>query len=158
MQIYSLWLSINQWTYHNKFKARWEALRVEYQPSSSTDLKQFKEQISKLTKEGKGGFDEFRAEFHRLHAEITATGVPDAISNRELNEIVRDGIKNKLIWMNICDRIYAVDPYAPWEVTFQVVANALSTYRQKDIDPYADIVIDDESTAITQSTTTTLSS
>ena len=40
--------------------------------------------------------------------------------------------------MNICDRIYAVDPYAPWEVTFQAVANALTTYHQKDIDRYAE--------------------
>ena len=130
--------SVTQWTYREKFNACWEALRIEFQPSTSTDLKQLKEQISKLTDEGKGGFDGFRAEFHLLHAEITATGIPDAISKRELNEIVRDGIKNKLIWMNICDRIYAVDPYAPWEETFQAVANALTTYRQKDIDPYAE--------------------
>ena len=131
-------LPITQWTYRKRFNACWEALRAEYQPSSSTDLKQLKEQISQLTDEGKGGFDHFRAEFHRLHSEITATGVPDAITDRELNEIVRDGIKNKLIWMNICDRIYTADPYAPWETTFRAVANALTSYRQKDIDPYAE--------------------
>ena len=132
------YLTKKQWTYLRKFNACWEALRVEYQPSTSTDLKQLKEQISKLTDEGKGGFDGFRAEFHRLHAEITATGVQDAITARELNEIVRDGIKNKLIWMNICDRIYTADPNAPWEATFQAISNALTSYRQKDIDPYAE--------------------
>ena len=131
-------LPITQWTYRKRFNACWEALRVEYQPSSSTDLKQLKEQISRLTDEGKGGFEHFRAEFHRLHSEITATGIPDAITDRELNEIVRDGIKNKVIWMNICDRIYSADPYAPWETTFSAVANALTSYRQKDIDPYAE--------------------
>ena len=132
-------LPLSKWTYRKKFNACWEALRVEYQPSTSTDLKQLKEQISKLTDEGKGGFDHFRAEFHRLHAEIMATGVSDAITDRELNEIVRDGIKNKLIWMNICDRIYSADTNAPWEATFQAVANALTSYRQKDIDPYAEV-------------------
>ena len=129
---------LTQWTYRRKFSSCWDALRLEYQPSSSTDLKQLKEQISKLTDEGRGGFDEFRAEFHRLHAEITATGVHDAITTRELNEIVRDGIKNKVIWMNVCHSIYSSDPNAPWETTFQAVATALTSYRQKDIDPYAE--------------------
>ena len=31
-----------------------------------------------------GGFDQFKAEFHRLHTEILATGVADAITPREL--------------------------------------------------------------------------
>ena len=45
-----------------------------------------------------GGFDHFKSEFHRLHTEILATQVPDAITPRELNGIVREKIRNPTVW------------------------------------------------------------
>ena len=124
------------WTYRQKFEACWEALREEFQPSNATDVSALREQIFKLTDEGPGGFDTFRAEFHRLMTEILATGTPDSITTRELNSIVRDGIKNQTIWQMVCHRIYDDDQYAPWERTFDAVSRALTSYRLKGIDPY----------------------
>ena len=127
-----------EWTYQRRFLACWEALRIEYQPSTSVDLKQLRDQIYKLTDEGPGGFENFRSEFHRLHTEITATGVVEAITNRELNEIVRDGIKNQFVWVNICYDIYKDNPNSPWQATLEAVSTALTSYRQKGFDPYAE--------------------
>ena len=67
------------WTYERKFRACWEALRAEYQPSTAVDLSQLRDQIFALTDQGPGGFDTFRSEFHRLHAEIVATRVQDGL-------------------------------------------------------------------------------
>ena len=54
-------------------------------------------QIFALDDQGPGGFDTFRSEFHRLHAVNLATRVPDAILPRELNGIVKGGIKNQTV-------------------------------------------------------------
>ena len=101
-------------------------------------MKQLRDQIYKLSDEGPGGFENFRSEFHRLHTEITATGVVEAITNRELNEIVRDGIKNQLVWLNVCYNIYKDNPNSPWQATFEAVSTALTSYRQKGFDSYAE--------------------
>ena len=97
---------------------------MEFQPSNATDLSALREQIFKLTDEGPGGFDTFRAEFHRLMTEILATGAEDAITPRELNGIVREGIKNPTIWTLVCHQIYANDQNAPWDVTFEAISRA----------------------------------
>ena len=131
-------VQIANWTYRRRFEACWEALRNEYQPSTVVDLKQLKDQISKLTDEGQGGFEQFQSEFHRLHAEIMATGVDDAVTERELNEIVRDGIKNHFVWVNVCYNLYRDNPNAPWRDTFTAVATALTSFRQKGFDPYCE--------------------
>ena len=95
-------IPIEQWSYQLKFQAAWEALRVEYQPSTVVDLSQLKDQIMSLSDQVPGGFDQFKSEFHRLHTEILATQVPDAITHRELNGIVREGIKNPTVWALLC--------------------------------------------------------
>ena len=51
-----------------------------------------------------------------------ATGVDDAVTERELNEIVRDGIKNHFVWVNVCYNLYRDNPNAPWRDTFTAVA------------------------------------
>ena len=89
------------WTYMLKFRAAWEALRLEYQPSTVVDVSQLKEQIMSLNDQIPGGFDQFKAEFHRLHTEILATGVADAITPRELNGVVRERIRNPTVWMMV---------------------------------------------------------
>ena len=81
-----------------KFNAAWEALRQEYQPSTAVDVSQLKQQIRALNDQIPGGFDQFKSEFHRLHTEILATQVPNAITPNELNAIVRQGIKNPAVW------------------------------------------------------------
>ena len=121
--------SAPEWTYQRHFLACWEA---------SVDLKQLRDQIYKLTDEGPGGFENFRSEFHRLHTEITATGVVEAITNRELNVMNRDGIKNQFVWVNICYDIYKDNPNSPWQATLEEVSTALTSYRQKGFDPYAE--------------------
>ena len=126
------------WTYRRRFLSCWEALTKEYKPTSSVDLRLLRDQIHKLTDDGPGGFETFRSEFHRLHTEIMATGVADAITARELNEIVRDGIKNQFIWVSICYNIYKNDSNAPWQNTFEAISTALTSYRQKGFDPYAE--------------------
>ena len=131
-------LPVEQWTYQRKFEAAWEALRAEYQPSSAVDLSQLREQIFALNDQGPGGFDTFRSEFHRLHAEILATRVPDAILPRELNGIVREGLKNQTVWGLVGYRLYEADPNAPWERTFDAVANLLTSFRSKGMDPYGE--------------------
>ena len=133
-----LGVPVEQWTYQMKFEAAWEALRLEYQPSTAVDLSQLREQIFALNDQGPGGFDTFRSEFHRLHAEILATRVPDAILPRELNGIVREGIKNQTVWGLIGYRLYEADPNAPWERTFEAVANLLTSFRSKGMDPYGE--------------------
>ena len=65
---------VDQWTNQLKFQAAWEALRLEYQPSTVVDLSQLKDQIRALNDQGPGGFDNFKSEFLRLHTEILATG------------------------------------------------------------------------------------
>ena len=85
-----------------------------------------------------GGFDQFKSEFHRLHIEILATQVPDAITPRELNGIVREGIKNPTVWALLCHSIYSEDPNAPWEATFGAISKLLTSFRQKGIDPYGE--------------------
>ena len=131
-------VQLANWTYRRRFEACWEALKIEYQPSTSVDLKQLKYQLSKLTEEGQGGFENFQSEFHRLHAEIMATGADDAVTERELNDIVRDGIKNHFVWVNICYNLYKDNPNAPWRETFTAVATALTSFRQKGFDPYGE--------------------
>ena len=132
-------VAVVDWTFRRRFEAGWQALKDEFQPSTSVDLKQIRDQISKLDDQGPGGFEAFQSEFHRLHAEILATGVRDAITDRELNEIVRDGMKNPFIWANVCYPIYKDrDNQAPWRDTFTAVANALTSFRQKGFDPYAE--------------------
>ena len=131
-------VQLANWTYRRRFEACWEALKIEYQPSTSVDLKQLKDQLSKLTDEGQGGFENFQSEFHRLHAEIMATGVDDAVTERELNDIVRDGIKNHFVWVNVCYNLYKDNPNAPWRETFTAVATALTSFRQKGFDPYGE--------------------
>ena len=131
-------LPIEEWTYQRKFEASWEALRAEYQPSTAVDLSQLRDQIFALNDEGPGGFDRFRADFHRLHTEILATRVPDAIQPRELNGIVRDGIRNPTIWALVCHNLYREDPNAPWEQTFEAISALLTSFRQKGMDPYGE--------------------
>ena len=126
------------WTYMLKFRAAWEALRLEYQPSTVVDVSQLKEQIMSLSDQMPGGFDQFKAEFHRLHTEILATGVADAITPRELNGVVREGIRNPTVWMMVCHPIYSQDPNAPWEATFDAISKLMTSYRQKGIDPYGE--------------------
>ena len=129
---------IEEWTYQRKFEASWEALRAEYQPSTAVDLSQLRDQIFDLNDEGPGGFDAFRAEFHRLHTEILATRVPDAITPRELNGIVREGIRNPTVWALVGHGIYSRDQNAPWEETFEAISNLLTSFRQKGMDPYGE--------------------
>ena len=69
-------IPIEQWSYQLKFQAAWEALRVEYQPSTVVDLSQLKDQIMSLSDQVPGGFDQFKSEFHRLHTESLATQSP----------------------------------------------------------------------------------
>ena len=129
---------VDQWSYQLKFQAAWEALRLEYQPSTVVDLSQLKDQIMALNDQMPGGFDQFKSEFHRLHTEILATQVPDAITPRELNGIVREGIRNPMVWQFVGHDIYSEDPNAPWEATFEAVSKLLTSYRQKGIDPYGE--------------------
>ena len=129
---------LSEWTYQLRFEACWKALKDEYQPSTAIDLKQLKDQISKLNDQGPGGFEAFKSEFHRIHAEIMATGVADAVTERELNEIVGEGIKNQFVWVNICYNLYRNDPNAPWANTFEAVTTALTSFRQKGFDPYGE--------------------
>ena len=124
------------WTYERKFRACWEALRVEYQPSTAVDLSQLREQIFALNDQLPGGFDTFRAEFHRLHAEIVATRVPNGIRDEELNEIVRQGLRNPMVWAFVGFNIYSANPNAPWPATFEAVSTFLTSFRQKGMDPY----------------------
>ena len=131
-------LPLDQWSYQLKFEAAWEALRLEYQPSTVTDLSLLKEQIMALNDQIPGGFDQFKSEFHRLHTEILATNVPDAITPRELNGIVREGIKNPTVWAFVCHDIYRADPNAPWERTFEDISALLTSFRLKGIDPYGE--------------------
>ena len=131
-------ISEGDWIYEIKFRACWEALRDEYQPSTAVDLSQLREQIFALTDQLPGGFDTFRSEFHRLHAEIMATRVPNAIREEELNGIVREGLKNPTVWAFVGFSIYSANPYAPWQTTFEAVSTFLTSFRQKGIDPYAD--------------------
>ena len=131
-------LPLEQWTYQMKFQAAWEALRLEYQPSTVVDLSQLKDQIRSLSDQVPGGFDHFKSEFLRLHTEILATGVPDAITARELNGIAREGLKNPIVWQMVGHQIYSVDDNAPWERTFDEVSKLLTSYRQKGIDPYGE--------------------
>ena len=126
------------WTYRRRIEACWQALKNEYQPSTSVDLRQLKDQINKLDDSGPGGFETFQSEFHRLHAEIMATGVADAVTERELNGIVRDGIKNPFIWINVAYNLYKDNDNAPWRATFAAVSTALTSFRQKGFDPYAE--------------------
>ena len=70
---------VEQWSYQLKFQATWETLRLEYQPSTVVDLSQLKDQIMALNDQMPRDFDQFKSEFHRLHIEILATQVPDAI-------------------------------------------------------------------------------
>ena len=131
-------VALADWTYQRAFEASWEALKTEYQPSTSVDLRQLKDQINKLDDSGPGGFEAFQSEFHRLHAEIMATGVADAVTERELNSIVRDGIKNPFIWINIAFNLYKNNDNAPWRATFAAVSTALTSFRQKGFDPYVE--------------------
>ena len=55
-----------------KFQAAWEALRLEYQPSTVVDLSQLKDRIRALNDQGPGGFDHFKSEFLHLHTEYLA--------------------------------------------------------------------------------------
>ena len=113
-------------------------MRAEYQPSTAVDLSQLRDQIFALNDEGPGGFDQFRADFHRLHTEILATRVPDAIQPRELNGIVRDGVRNPTVWALVCHNIYRDDPNASWEQTFEAISALLTSFRQKGMDPYGE--------------------
>ena len=122
-------LPFEQWTYQLKFEAAWEALRLEYQPSTVTDLSLLKEQIMGLNDQTPDGFDQFKSEFHRLHTEILATNVPDAITPRELNGIVREGIKNPTVWAFACHDTYRNNPNAPWEQTFEDISALLTSFR-----------------------------
>ena len=131
-------LPVEQWTNQLKFQAAWEALRLEYQPSTVVDLSQLKDQIRALNDQGPGGFDHFKSEFLRLHTEILATGVANAITPRELNGIVREGIQNPTVWQMVGYRIYSENEDAPWERTFDEVSKLLTSYRQKGIDPYGE--------------------
>ena len=67
-----------------------------------------------------------------------ATGVADAVTERELNGIVRDGIKNPFIWINIAFHLYKDNDNAPWRDTFAAVSTALTSFRQKGFDPYVE--------------------
>ena len=67
-----------------------------------------------------------------------ATGVADAVTERELNGIVRDGIKNPFIWINVAYNLYKDNDNAPWRATFAAVSTALTSFRQKGFDPYAE--------------------
>ena len=129
---------IAQWTYQLKFQAAWEALRLEYQPSTVVDLSQLKDQIRALNDQCPGGFDQFKSDFLRLHTEILATGVANAITPRELNGIVREGLRNPTVWQMVGFRIYSENEDAPWERTFDEVSKLLTSYRQKGIDPYGE--------------------
>ena len=128
----------DDWNFERKFRACWEALRAEYQPSTAVDLSQLRDQIFALNDQIPGGFDAFRSEFHRLHAEIVATRVPDGIREAELNGIVRDGLKNRMVWALIGFNIYNNNPNAPWARTFEAVSSMLTSFRLKGIDPYDD--------------------
>ena len=101
-------------------------------------LSQLRDQIFALNDQFPGGFDAFRSEFHRLHAEIVATRVPDGIPEAELNGIVRDGLKNRMVWALIGFNIYNNNPNAPWAQTFEAVSSMLTSFRIKGIDPYDD--------------------
>ena len=46
-----------QWSYQLKFPAAWEALQLEYQPSTVVDLSQLKDQILSLNDQMPRGFD-----------------------------------------------------------------------------------------------------
>ena len=96
-----------EWTYQRKFEDCWEALRVEYQPSTAVDLSQLRDQIFALNDEGPGGFYQFQSDFHRLHTEIMATGGPGAIESRELNGIVRENLFSSHLPISFHTRPYA---------------------------------------------------
>ena len=102
------------------------------------DLSLLKNQIRSLTFQIRGGFDRFKSEFLRLNTEIMATRVADAITPRELNNIVREGIKNPMVCTHVAYRIYSDGANAPWEATFEAVSKFLFFHRQKGIDPYGE--------------------
>ena len=129
---------VEQWTYRLKFYAAWEALRAEYQPSTAIDVSELKQQIMALNDQIPGGFDQFKSEFHRLHTEILATRVQNAITPNELNTIVRQGIKNPTVWGFVGYRIYDANPDLPWQEAFDSISAFLTSFRQKGMDPYGE--------------------
>lgn len=131
-------IPVDQWTYRLKFNAAWEALRQEYQPSTAVDVSQLKQQIMALNDQIPGGFDQFKSEFHRLHTEILATQVPNAITPNELNAIVRQGIKNPAVWGFVGYRIYDANPDLNWQDAFDAISSFLTSFRQKGMDPYGE--------------------
>ena len=44
---------------------------------------------------------------------------------RELNGIVREGIRNPTVWQFVGHDIYSEDPNAPWEANFEAVSKLL---------------------------------
>ena len=77
--------------------------------------------LQAIWREGPGGSENFRSP-NRDHRYRSRRGY---ITNRELNEIVKNGIKKQFVWVNVCYNIFKENPNTPWQTTFEAIPTAL---------------------------------
>jgi len=122
------------WTPILQLEAGITKLRAVYQRSSVTDIDTVRRQLQNLTDELPGGFADYQREFQRLHAQLIACGVNNAVTADELREWAKRGIKNQTVF-NIALSSWLLDnQQATYEQIFSRVA--LWLQQSPEHDPY----------------------
>jgi hypothetical protein len=123
------------WKPPQQFLAAMDKLKSVYARTTAADTETLRGKMMKLTDEGNGGFSEYRMEFCKLLSQLMATGIQNVVSETELREWVRKGIRNK----NVLDHLikfYIDNPEASYEQIFSYVEKYLVICSNCEIDPY----------------------
>jgi hypothetical protein len=126
------------WGIVRQFKAAMDVLKKNYSSSTASDVAKLRTSLSTLTDEGPGGFDSYNREFTRLLVQLRATKA-DGVSDAELKEWVKKGIKNTTVKTTLLLKMYVEkdkDGSLKYSEILDAVTRLLVEMRNDDFDPY----------------------
>jgi len=122
----------NQWTPDRRFRAAYNLIVSTFAPRDSTDVNLLRREIQELTDIKCGGFDEYIAEFHRLHLALAKANAPPTAT--EAREWVMKSVENIHLKTFLASSILLFNPDATFEQIFTSVRTHLKLLG--NFDPY----------------------
>jgi hypothetical protein len=125
------------WTSVKAFRAAIKILKEKYSMQTITDSAQLRTMLTNLTDEISGGFYEYQRQFNQILSQLRGTGDAGAITDAELRELIKKGIRNKEIFTSVTGRLYTEQPDISYSTVFEKINSWLQLALLAGIDPYA---------------------
>jgi hypothetical protein len=124
-----------EWTAITSFRAAITKIKSNYSRQTVTDNDTLRRDLQNLTDEVAGGFHEYQREFIRILCQLRASNA-NIVTDAELREWVKKGIKNKEIFNAVTGQLYMNEPEVAYDRVFERVSTWLQLAALNGSDPY----------------------